>query len=113
MCKAPHKKGVFFESWVEWMLCQPKKGAFKSEGFTENLLGSGEKVCEIVRKNGTLNERKRGGDMSDKKRKHEQQSDKNIREELLEKFDVEPEFVDLVEEATHKYDEALRSLIDR
>lgn len=55
--------------------------------------------------------------MSDKKRKHEQQSnaqsEKNLRKELLDQFDVEEEFIDLVEEATHNYDEALRSLIDR
>lgn len=99
------------------MLCQPNKQVFKSEASIENLLGSGEKVCEIVRKNGTLNERKRGGDMSDKKRKHEQpsdaQSEKNLRKELLDQFDVEEEFIDLLEEATHNYDEALRSLIDR
>lgn len=55
--------------------------------------------------------------MSDKKRKHEQQSnaqsEKNLRKELLDQFDVEEEFIYLLEEATHKYDEALRDLIDR
>lgn len=53
--------------------------------------------------------------MSDKKQQQQSdaQSETNLRKELLDQFDVEPEFVDLVEEATHKYDEALRDLTDR
>lgn len=53
--------------------------------------------------------------MTDKKQQQQSDahSETNLRRELLDQFDVEEEFIDLLEEATHKYDEALRSLIDR
>lgn len=46
----------------------------------------------------------------DKEQQSDKQLEKNLREELLEKFDVKPEFVDLVKEIMDENDELLKRL---
>lgn len=99
------------------MLCQLKKNRFQSKCRTNNQLEFRVKDCEIEKKMGTFNLKKREGVMVEKKvaKDHKlfKQLNQSIRQDILEQFEVEDELIYLIEDGFHSYNEALHNLVKR